>query len=211
MQPDEQNADVKNDVVDQSVDVQDDSINPDAYKQVTNDMHKFKREAREARERAKELESKLKAIDLEKLEQSQEHQKLAEHYKTEAEELRAKYSGLSEAIVTERKMQAIEREARKAGVKNDKYLDLISQMVDEDVIVEATSTGRHNVLGADTFVEKIKAEYPDFFTDQSAPSINNSTGSYQAGKKYSGRELVQLKKQDPEAYSAYMAKLMNKR
>ena len=176
------------------------TFDPEQYKRVTNDMHKFKREAKEYRAKMQEFQSKLEQVDIQKMEESSEHQKLAEHWKNQATQYKSELDNTTQAIVNEKKFSAIEREARKQGIRGDRYLNILTSFDTNDIIVETTSTGRHNVLGADVFVEQVKQEYPDLFTDQAAPSINNSTGEYRVSKTLSGKDLLELKKKDPVAY-----------
>jgi hypothetical protein len=183
------------------------NVDPQAYQQVSDDMHKYKRQYKETADRVKELEEKLKAIDVAKLEESEEHQKLAEHYRTEAETFKEKYNQTVQSVITDKKISAVQRELNKHQVK-DGYVDLITQMIGDDVIVEATSTGRHNVLGADKFVESIKETYPDMFIDPKAPNINNATGDYRQAAQLTGKQLAELKRKDYGAYLEAMKKRM---
>ncbi len=183
------------------------NVDPQAYQQVSDDMHKYKRQYKETADRVKELEEKLKAIDVAKLEESEEHQKLAEHYRTEAETFKEKYNQTVQSVITDKKISAVQRELSKHQVK-DGYVDLITQMIGDDVIVEATSTGRHNVLGADKFVESIKETYPDMFIDPKAPNINNATGDYRQAAQLTGKQLAELKRKDYGAYLEAMKKRM---
>jgi len=183
------------------------NFDPEQFQKINNDMFKYKRELKEERQRAQELEQRLKEIDLKKLEESEEHQKLAEHYRTEAETFKEKYNQTVQSVITDKKISAVQRELNKHQVK-DGYVDLITQMIGDDVIVEATSTGRHNVLGADKFVESIKETYPDMFIDPKAPNINNATGDYRQAAQLTGKQLAELKRKDYGAYLEAMKKRM---
>lgn len=191
----------------QNVDQNVGNVDPQAYQKVSDDMHKYKRQYKETADRVRELEDKLKAIDVAKLEESEEHQKLAEHYRTEAETFKQKYNQTVESVITDKKISAVQRELNRHQVKEG-YVDLITQMIGDDVIVEATSTGRHNVLGADKFVESIKETYPDMFIDPKAPNINNATGDYRQAAQLTGKQLAELKRKDYGAYLEAMKKRM---
>ena len=186
------------------------TVDPKAYEQVANDMHKYKRELKDWQSKAKDYEQKLKDIDLQKLEQAEKHKEVADHYKKELEEYKGKYSQTVESIITDRKLTAVERELSKASI-DPEFLDIALGMIDDDVIVEATSTGRHNVLGADKFVERLRAERPKMFIDPKAPNINNSTGSYKQSGQISAKDLVKLQKENPQEYLRVRKEMMNKR
>lgn len=139
-------------------------IDKSAYDAVKADMHKFK-------ELAKQREQALKAIETEKLKGDQKWKELAEIKEREAQEAQEKYNKLNTAVVEDKKMTEIRKEAVKLGIRAQALDDLDVQNW-SDVNIEFTSTGRVNVIGAAKAVERLKTIKPYLFDEARAPGVN---------------------------------------
>ncbi len=148
----------------QSVTDNQEVIDRAAYEQVKADMHKYK-------EKLKLREDQLKTIETEKLKGDQKWKELAEIKEREAQEAQEKYNKLNSAVVEDKKMTEIRKEAVKLGVRPQALDDLDVQNW-SDVGIEFTSTGRVNVIGAAKAVERLKTIKPYLFDEPRAPGVN---------------------------------------
>lgn len=125
------------------------------FQKVLNQMH-------EQKKRAKDLEARLKEAEISKLKEQQNWQQIAELKEKEAQEISTKYTALSENLVLDKKFAAVKEAALKQGILPSAIDDL--EMIDlSSVVVEKTSTGRINVLGAEQLVSGLKLKKAHWF------------------------------------------------
>jgi hypothetical protein len=137
----------------------------DDHKRALDDMHKFKREATEAKSRLEELEAQ-------KLREQGEWKTLAEREKELRLQAEQKAGKLNEALYQSRKFDEVYKEALKAGLRQEAISDL--ELIGLDGIeVELTSTGRMLVHGADSFVQELKRKRAHWFSSDRPPTVNS--------------------------------------
>ena len=167
---------------------------------VMNDMHKYKRQANDAIERQKEYEEKLREIETNQQKSQGKYKELYENTNTELESYKSKYEGVLKSVIDDKKLTKVRELALQKNIRKEALDDL--DMVDmSSVVVETTDQGRYNVLGADSFVDKLQQAKPHWFNDDKAPGVNNSTGSFDnTEKKFTPAELLEIQKKDPGLY-----------
>ena len=179
-------------------------VEQSVYEATKNDMHKYKRMAQEATERQNEYEQKLKDIETNQQKSQGKYKELYEAQSNELNDYKGKYEGVLDSVVGDKKLTAVREFALKHNIRSEALEDL--DMVDmSSVVVETTDQGRYNVLGADSFVDRLKSSKPHWFKDATAPNLNNNLGSFDGkDKTYSGSELLSLEKKDPTLYREIM-------
>lgn len=174
--------------------------------QLKNDMFKFKEQARAAQVKQVEAESQLEAARNKQLADNENYKQLWEEGQAKLSDAVAKNSEFADLVIKDKKMNAIKQEALKSGI-DPVMVSLLDSMDTSSVVVETTDQGNFNVLGAEQWVSTIKDQYKNMFPSKAAPNLNNGVGGTpDVDKVYSGLELVNLQKKDPEAYRKVMAK-----
>ncbi len=132
-----------------------------------SDLHKFKTQV-------KELESKIESKDLQTLKEKEDWQKIAELKEVEADKYKTESTNIKESYLHDKKLSAVREAALKAGARPEamKFIEGLSL---DDILIETTSTGKVNALGADQFVGKFKTENSFMFGNKEAPNLNTST------------------------------------
>ncbi len=144
------------------------------FERVMKDMHKFKSEAKENAKKVQESEEQ-------KLREKQDWQKLAELNEQKAKDAEDRATRTQESYLGEKKFSAIKEAALKSGIIPQALEDL--EMLDaKGVIVETTSTGKLNILGADSFINNLKALKPHWF-GQAPVNVNSNLPGVQGGSK----------------------------
>lgn len=167
------------------------------------DMFRYKREAKAKEEELKKVQSELEKVSTEQMKKNNQYKELYEQNKAKAEEANQKYESLTEALVTRDKMSAIEKIALKNGIRQE-ALDDLSMLDTSSVMIETTSTGRTNVIGADEFVQSLKSVKGHWFTP-SAPNVNNGGGQHvSTDTSYTPKQLIELEGKDPAKYQEIM-------
>ena len=182
------------------------TIDPAAYEQMKNDMHKFKRMASEATEKQTASEAQLREIETNQQKASGKYKELYEREAAQSVDFKEKYEKTLNAVLDDKKMSSVREFALKHNIRKEALDDL--DMIDmSSVVVETTDQGRYNVLGADSFVDNLKALKPHWFNDGTPPVVNNGIGSFD-GKDvtYSPSELLGLQTKDPALYREIMTK-----
>lgn len=181
-------------------------IDPVAYEQMKNDMHKFKRMASESTTKLTASEARLQEIETNQLAASGQYKELYEASEARAVEAEGKYKSTLDTVVDDKKMSSVREFALKHNIRKEALDDL--DMIDmSSVVVETTDHGRYNVLGAEGFVDNLKAAKPHWFNDSTPPVINNGIGTFD-GKEttYSPNELLGLEKENPALYREIITK-----
>ena len=184
-------------------------IDPVAYERIKNDMHKYKREAQEAKEQRESYEAKLREIETEQQKSQGQYKELFEARDVAYGELEAKHKNFLNSVSEDKKLTAVREFAIKNNIRPE-ALDDLDMVALDSVVVENTDQGRQNVIGADHFVEKLKAAKPHWFNDSTPPSGNFAEGNFDGAEKtYSGIELLALEKLDPVKYREILNKKRN--
>ncbi len=140
------------------------SVSMDAYTSVKNDMHKYKEAAQKSADALKKLED-------EKLQKNEQWKEYAAAKEKEANDYKQKYELVNSSILERSKLSKVKEECAKLGLIDAAYEDL--EALDfKDVIVETTSTGRVNVMGAKSAAERLKSLKPHWFSDTRVPNVN---------------------------------------
>jgi hypothetical protein len=142
------------------------------HQRALDDMHKFK-------SRASDLESKLNAIEEERLREKQDFKALADKYKAEAEANGGKLREVNALIERSQKFSTLERVAVEAGIRPEAIDDLESLDL-KDLQLETTSNGRFMVNGAKEFVDDLKSRKPHWFRKDKLPTVNPGGGGAKA-------------------------------
>jgi len=176
---------------------QKDMVSREDMAKALDDMHKYKR-------LAKEMEDKLKNREVDELKEKQEWQKIAQIKEAEAEDFRTKSEKLRDSIVWEKKYSALKDQAMKAGIRSEAVSDL--ELLDfEDLAVETTSTGRINVLGAEHAITKLKNTKPHWFGSKGVNINSSSPEVKQGGASISVKDIYAAEKKAKESgdYAPY--------
>lgn len=181
------------------------SVDANAYESVKNDMHKYKRSYTEAQEKLNSLQSKLDEMERKSLEGSKQYKELYEQTQAKLKQVENEKSSLNQAIVNDKKFSAVEAAAIKAGLRDISDLEAFDL---EGVEIETTNTGKYRVVGAEEFIENLKAKKPHWFKDTTVSNVNNSTGKFDGGKpkELNASEILKLQKENPAAYKDYMSR-----
>jgi hypothetical protein len=175
------------------------------FKSVKDDMHRFKDEARK---NAEELQ-KLKDKDMRDKDQWKEYASAKEK---EANEYKTKYETVTKSITERAKISQVREAALKLGLV-DTAIDDLEMMDLKDVVVETTSTGRINVIGAKAAAERIKSIRPHWFSENRTPNVNGNTPTVMKPGGTGSVSYDELSKLEEAAkktgdYTEYKKKLM---
>jgi len=142
-------------------------VEKDRLDHAIGDLHKYKSQV-------KYLQDKLAAAQENELKEKENWKTLYEREK----EARTLAEGVSiktqESYLSEKKFSAMKESALKLGLRPE-ALDDLSLLSLNELQIETTSTGRINVLGADTAVQELKRTRPYWFSDQRSPNVNTTT------------------------------------
>ena len=128
----------------------------------------------------KALEEKAKASDLNALKGAQEWEKVAKLKEQEAMDSAQKLTDFQTAYLQDKKIHALKEEALKHKILPTSLSDL-EKFDFPEVLVEATSQGRTNILGVDRAIERLKKDRPYWFQDSRPLNINSKTPTTVAG------------------------------
>lgn len=169
------------------------------------DMFKYKDRTKALSSENEELKRKISEFETSKLENSQNYKELWERERKRAEENEQRYRGVLTDFEEGKKMDAITQEALKMGIKEEALSDL--SILDKGIVsIERTDRGNINILGAREFIEDLKKARPFWFNDHSAPKLNSAPpGNPNTNSKtLTPKEILQLQKENPEAYTKYV-------
>jgi hypothetical protein len=135
----------------------------DGNDRIKKDMLKYKDEA--AR-----LQAQVEDMKLRGHKEKEDWKTVAEHHEGKSKDFEAKFNGLKDSLIQERKISALTIEAQKHGINPASLSDL--ELLDfDEVSVETTSTGKILVSGQDRAIAKLKTLRPHWFTT-SVPNVN---------------------------------------
>lgn len=168
---------------------------------VLDDMHKYKKMTRE-------LESKLKDREMSELREKENWQKIAEIKEKEALEATERAERLQSSFLGQKKYDALKQSALKYGIRQDALRDLELIDFDNDVAIETTSTGKINILGADSAIKKLKSERPYWF-GKSIGKVNSDVPESVQGAEITLDKLIEIQSQARSSgnWKAYEAAL----
>lgn len=174
------------------------------------ELEKVLKQVHELKARTRQFEQERKTLEEQKLEETKEYQKLYEAKKKELEEINNKYSNERKAYVRAEKFRELKAHAEKAGLRKEALDDLDLLDYDDKLQIEYTNTGKHSVIGVESYVEDIKAKKPHWFGSQNKP-FNTATGDVVNGSNngvLSMPEIIALEKKakqtkDPKDMQAY--------
>lgn len=144
-----------------------DTVPKSELQKVLDEMHKYKKTA-------KEYEAKMKEREMSELKQREEWQKVAEIKEREAQEAKEEAERLKSSFVNNRMYDAIKNAALKDGIRKEALNDLELIDFSDDVAIETTNTGKMNVVGAEAAIKKLKATRPYWF-GKSVGSVNTDS------------------------------------
>jgi hypothetical protein len=124
----------------QSQEPKSDFVPAKAYEEVTRDLHKNKRRAKEFEAQINELRAQLKAQEEAKLQENEQWQEIAKRREAELEEFKTRYSQETSSFQKAVKRTALKQEL--GGKIKDEYLqfaNLDAVQMDENGIVDSES------------------------------------------------------------------------
>jgi len=172
------------------------------HQRVLDDMHKFKKDLASANTKLGDMES-------ERLKATNDYKSLFEAEQTKRAAAEKERDEISQWAVNTQRHTAVKAAAEKKGLRKEALPDL--ELLDmKSVKVEATSTGRFIVEGAEDFVNKTMTERPHWFGTVQPPIVNgggNTGGGAGGGTgKLTPNDIVQAERDSkrgkitPEAY-----------
>lgn len=183
---------------------QEEVVNKKAHDEVMQDLLKQKATAKELNAKLAAYEAEKEDLKVRSLKEKEEWKKLAEMREKEATDAKKLLEDRDKAVKAHFKSQAVKSEAIKMGIVNADDIDLLS--FDDDVVIETTSTGKFSVLGADKYVDRLKATRPNWFENK-APSVDSNIPRTEKGKKMDMKAILKLQKEGKQA--DYEAALKN--
>lgn len=136
------------------------------HKRALDDLHKFKKNA-------EKLQAQLEADKQARMKEQNQWKELYEAEKVRAESALSESTSLKESFLSEKKYSALRSAVQGLGLRPEALSDL--DMLDlAEIQVETTSTGKINVLGADKYAERLKAQKPHWFLDKKPPNVNTT-------------------------------------
>lgn len=188
-------APVENDGQPSSKDSRSDADPKPDLQRALDDMHRFKREAREAAQKLADAQALLESERKAKLREKEDWKSLAETEAKRAKELEDKFTRVNHAYTNTQKFSHVHAAAIKAGLRPEAERDLELLALD-DVNVEMTTEGRFLVSGHDSFVEGLKKQRPHWFQNTTPPSFNPGGGrpSGVIGGELSFKDVMAIEK-----------------
>lgn len=187
-------------------------VPPKAYEEVKADMLKYKQQLKNAEAEKEKILEEKRSLETKNLQDQNQYKTLYEKSLEENKVLKGSVLTMKDNFIKNEKLREIESKALASGLKPQGLEILRGIAADtDDVVVEFTSTGRTQVIGADGYIEKLKQKYGDvLFVDGRAPNVNNHlpNGSVET-KKWSPTEILALQKKDPAAYDKAMKEYLS--
>lgn len=183
-------------------------IRPEDHQRAINDMLKFKTQAQELAVRSQEYEAKLAQLEEDRLKATNDFKTMYEREKETRLNIEKEHKQFKEGYLFEQKFNAVRAAALKAGIRSEAEADLSLVKLD-GVGLEATSSGRFLVHGADDYIEQLKKSKPHWFKSGEVPQFNSGglNQSVPENKTLNKDELYQLQKKDPKKFREYISKM----
>lgn len=160
-----------------------------------------------AEQKKREAEAKLQHEQ--GLMEGKKYKQLFETRDKELQELRARQSEQANSVAKTFKLQAKREQALKAGIRDEALQDL-EFFPDDELELRRSESGVLDVTGADRWVENLKTSKPYLFKSSNTPNIQGGRPS-PLTKTTKKVNLLQLEREDPEAYEAEMSRLIKER
>jgi len=164
---------------------------------------KTKAELDEIKSKYDEMLAKQKEMEETKMVEERKFETLYKREKERAEKAMQESKEIKKNFINGKKYDAIEREAIKAGIKENylKFLNFDTELVQ----IETTDKGRVNVFGAKEFIEEFKNENPELFKTIKGATVNSGSAAVTTKtEELTPKQIVELQQKDPQRYKAYM-------
>lgn len=171
-----------------------------AYREVSQDMHKFKNRAKEAEARANELEAKFRAAEEAKLKEQNKYQELYEREKQEREKIENERLRDRELYLRSVKVSALK--SALGGKVNDQYLSFAN--IDK---IELKEDGTLNSDSVQAVANAFRQDHPGLIAKDSAVNI---TGSAPANGIVTEQPAKSLKEMTMEQKIALLEQIKQK-
>lgn len=148
-------------------------IDPKTKAEILQDLTKWKSKARETEAELARLKSQAEEQKMAELRAKEQWKTIAEQREIEAKSAREQAERIQSSYINEKKYSAVRDAVGRLGLRPEAVADLDLVALD-DVVIETTSTGKLNVLGAESFAERLKASRPHWFAAPSAPNVNTN-------------------------------------
>jgi hypothetical protein len=174
-----------------------------------DDIAAFRAELQRERSAREAAEAKLQSQQEESLRKSKNWEELARLKSEEAETNRTKYEKLHGTIIQNEKLTRLKSECVRLGI-NPEALEDLDYMVDNlNISVEATSTGKILVHGAEAAAQLLKARKPFWFAvkpasvNPASPGVTISAGGKMTIETLKALENEFKKSPSPENRQKY--------
>jgi hypothetical protein len=154
-------------------------------------------------------ETEAKRLHEAGLMEGKKYKTLFETRDKELQDLRNKQSEQSQSIAKTFKLQAKREQALKAGIREEALQDL-EYFPDDELELRRSESGVLDVTGADRWIENLKTSKPYLFKSSSAPNLQGGRPS-PLTKQTKKVNMLQLERDDPEAYEAEMSRMIKDR
>lgn len=190
----------------------DDKVEKRVYDRAMSDVFKLKKEREDLQKSVDGMREQLKSKETDDMKAKEQWKELAERAETEKKELADKLDRTTKAVEDREKYSALKAECYKLGILDSAIndLDMISLA---DVQIEATSTGRINVLNAKEVAENVKRLRPHWFGKAGAPSVNTNSPQVLTPGSVTYKQVMECeekykKERTPESESEYRKALI---
>lgn len=180
------------------------------------DLHRFKSQAKQQEEAIRETERKLQAVEQQRLAEKEDWKALAEKRQALLDEAQARHESLKSSVFNTAKFSAVRAEALKAGLRPEAESDLeLIQM--DPVVVEMTTTGKMQTIGAKEFVDELKRTRAHWFKNPNVPQVNAGGRAFTgANGTVTAKDVIAAEREwhktkTPAAEQAYKSALMDYR
>lgn len=185
-------------VIEQENESKDDFVSKKAYQDVSNDMHKYKNDLRDAKAMLAQIKADKEVADKERLAEEGKWQELYESNQGELESLRSARKDEQNKFVDYHKKNSVLNKI--GGFKRDEYnnfIDVESIKMNEDGSID------DETLTAE--IDRVRQNYPELLKKASTTKLpNEAPGGNQMGD-FSGRDMNDTEK------NAYFKQILKKK
>lgn len=152
---------------------------------------KIKADLAKARKENEDMKRQIESMRLKKLKESEDKEAYIQEVEKQRDQAIRDRQMYSEAYLEDRKTEAVKVEAIKLGMAQE-FLEVLEKMGTEGIEVETTSTGKVNIIGAHSFVARLKSKYPRMFESKGS-KVNSDSPSTVEAEELSYEKLMKLK------------------
>ncbi len=175
-------------------------VSEDDHNRALEDLHKFKKQAKESLERTQKLEADLEKLKKDGLKSTNDYKTLFEQAEQEKETLKGENKKLKDGFMDHLKRSELRAKAVEKGIKKE-ALDDLSLVDTSEIETEFTSSGRYLINGVDGFVERLKKTKQHWFASNNPANINTGgKGGGGEGKPLTHSYMLELERTDPKKY-----------